>query len=388
MGVAMSTHKVLQQIQGDASYFRAHTDEAEDLGRLPGETVRRMREIGVIRMLQPLDRNGLQTTPGEFFESVMELAALCGPSGWVAGIVGVHPWELALCDPKVQEEVWGTDCDTWIASPYAPMGRARPVDGGWIFNGHWQFSSGTDHCDWIFLGGLITDESGELGPEPQQMHFILPRSDYEIVDGSWEVVGLRGTGSKDIVVRDAFVPAYRAVDADAVIDGRATLESGRTDPLYKMPWSAIFPPAITAAVIGICTGGIAACLDYQRGRPRVSGEALAAIGEAASEVHAARCQLLANINEMFDLVSNGTEIPIPLRAQGRRDQVRCSWRAVEAMDQAFARCGGNSIRLNQPVQQFWRHAHAGLNHQINTPGAVYRNYILAELGNLPKDAFV
>jgi 3-hydroxy-9,10-secoandrosta-1,3,5(10)-triene-9,17-dione monooxygenase len=388
MGAAMGTHKVLQQIQADASYFRTHTGEADELGRLPDETARRMREIGVIRMLQPLDRNGLQTTPGEFFEAVMELAALCGASGWVAGIVGVHPWELAVCDPKVQEEVWGTDPDTWIASPYAPMGRARPVDGGWIFNGRWQFSSGTDHCEWIFLGGLVTDESGEVGPEPRQMHFILPRVDYEIVDGSWETVGLRGTGSKDIIVKDAFIPTYRAVAFDAVMNGSASRDSGRTDPLYKMPWSAIFPPAITAAVIGICEGGVAACVDYQRGRPRVSGEALAAIGEAASEVHAARCQLLANINEMFDLACADKEIPIPLRAQGRRDQVRCSWRAVAALDQAFARCGGNSIRLSQPVQQFWRHAHAGLNHQINTPGAVYRNYVLAELGKLPTDAFV
>ena len=220
------------------------------------------------------------------------------------------------------------------------------------------------------------------------MHFILPRVDYEIVDGSWETVGLRGTGSKDIIVKDAFIPTYRAVAFDAVMNGSASRDSGRTDPLYKMPWSAIFPPAITAAVIGICEGGVAACVDYQRGRPRVSGEALAAIGEAASEVHAARCQLLANINEMFDLACADKEIPIPLRAQGRRDQVRCSWRAVAALDQAFARCGGNSIRLSQPVQQFWRHAHAGLNHQINTPGAVYRNYVLAELGKLPTDAFV
>src|SRR5262249_41115696 len=99
-------------------------------------------------------------------------------------------------------------------------------------------------------------------------------------------------------------------------------------------------------------------------------------------------QLLANINEMFDLVSADKEVPIPLRAQGRRDQVRCSWRAVAALDQAFARCGGNSIRLSQPVQQFWRHAHAGLNHQINTTGAGYRNYVLAELVNLHKGAFV
>jgi alkylation response protein AidB-like acyl-CoA dehydrogenase len=384
----MGADTVLRQIESDSGFFIEQADEAESLGHLPDDTARRMREIGVIRMLQPLDRQGLQTVPSEFFASVMALSALCGASGWVSGIVGVHPWELALCDQKVQEEVWGADPDTWIASPYAPMGRAHPVDGGWMFSGRWQFSSGTDHCDWIFLGGLVTDESGELGAKPRQMHFILPRADYQIVEGSWDVVGLKGTGSKDIVVRDAFVPAYRAVDADAVLDGRAASEAGRTEPLYLMPWSAIFPSAITAAVIGICAGGVAACIDYQRGRAKVSGEALAAIGEAASEVHAARCQLLSNIDTMFDLVSRGKEVPIPLRAQGRRDQVRCSWRAVEALDQAFARCGGNSIRMSQPVQRFWRDAHAGLNHQINTPGAVYRNFVLAELGSPLEGAFI
>lgn len=159
----MSESPVLEQIRIDAGFFQARSGDADALGRLPDETVRRMREIGVIRMLQPLDRGGLQATPGEFFESVMEISALCGAAGWVAGIVGVHPWEMAVCDPKVQEEVWGTDEDTWIASPYAPMGRARAVDGGWMLSGHWQFSSGTDHCDWIFLGGLVTGQANS-GP--------------------------------------------------------------------------------------------------------------------------------------------------------------------------------------------------------------------------------
>ena len=260
----MITSPVLEQIRIDAGFFHARSGDADALGRLPDETVRRMREIGVIRMLQPLDRGGLQATPAEFFTAVMALSAVCGAAGWVAGIVGVHPWELAVCDPKVQDEVWGPDTGTWIASPYAPMGRARPVGDGWVLSGHWQFSSGTDHCDWIFLGGLVTDEAGELGPAPRMMHFILPRADYEIVDGSWDVIGLRGTGSKDIRVREVHVPAYRGVDADAVIDGRASRDAGRSEPLYRMPWSAIFPPAITAAVIGICEGGLAACLDYQR----------------------------------------------------------------------------------------------------------------------------
>ena len=101
----------------------------------------------------------------------MRIASLDGSTGWVAGIVGVHPWEMAMADAQVQEEIWGQDNDTWIASPYAPMGILRPVDGGYVFNGRWQFSSGTDHCDWIFLGAFIGDAEGK----PDHAAAELPR---------------------------------------------------------------------------------------------------------------------------------------------------------------------------------------------------------------------
>ena len=89
-----------------------------------------------------------------------------------------------------------------------------------MLNGRWSFSSGTDHCEWVFLGGLVVDEEGNTSPMPG-MHFVLPRKDYDIIDDSWNVVGLRGSGSKDVVVRDAFVPEYRTIDGGKVIDGRA-----------------------------------------------------------------------------------------------------------------------------------------------------------------------
>lgn len=384
----MAQPEVLNLVHELADYLREHTEEAESLGKLPDETAKRLKEAGVVRMLQPRQWGGLESHPAQFFEAVMAVANYCGASGWVCGIVGVHPWEMALCDPKLQEEIWAEDANTWIASPYAPMGRAKPVDGGWSFNGRWEFSSGTDHCDWIFLGGMETDETGAVNAQSRQMHFVLPRSDYEIVEGSWNVVGLKGTGSKDIIVRDAFIPSYRAVGSEQVIDGTAAREAGRNEPLFLMPWSAVFPNAITAAVIGICEGGLAACLDYQRTRSRVSGESLAAIGEAASEVHASRVQLVDNVSRMFDLISSGREVPLPLRAQGRRDQVKGSWRAVAAMDEAFARTGGGSLRMEKPIQRFWRDAHAGLNHAINVPGGVYRTYVLTEMGESVDGAFI
>ena len=135
----------------------------ERLGRLDDAAAKLLRDTGVIRMLQPAKYGGAEAHPRDFAETVMRIASLDGSTGWVAGIVGVHPWEMAMCDPQVQDEIWGEDHDTWIASPYAPMGILRPVDGGYVFNGRWQFSSGTDHCDWIFLGRVHGRRRGQPG---------------------------------------------------------------------------------------------------------------------------------------------------------------------------------------------------------------------------------
>jgi len=105
--------------------------------------------------------NGTQDIVGDdptiFFEAVMAIARHCGASGWVSGIIGVHPWELGVCDRRVQDEMWAGDPDRWMWSTYMPGGFARPVDGGYEFTGRWQFSSGCDVSDWIILGGIVVD---------------------------------------------------------------------------------------------------------------------------------------------------------------------------------------------------------------------------------------
>ncbi|WP_280236593.1 acyl-CoA dehydrogenase family protein [Nocardia cyriacigeorgica] len=383
-------NKVLDNITAIAEQLREQSPEAERLGRLPDDTAKLLKSAGPIRLLQPKKYGGFEAHPREFAETVMAAGALDPATGWICGIVGVHPWQLAFADPKVQEEVWGTDNDTWMASPYAPTGVARPVDGGYIFNGRWQFSSGTDHCDWIFLGAMLGDTDGNIAVPPTMLHMILPRSDYEIVEDSWNVVGLKGTGSKDIIVKDAFVPSYRVMNGDHVIDGTAQKEYGVTETLYKMPWSNMFPLGITSAVIGIAEGALAAHLDYQRDRVGAQGTAikddpyvLFAISEAAADINAARQELLANVDRMWDLVDAGKEVSFADRAAGRRTQVRAAWRAVMAVDQIFARSGGNALRMDKPLQRFWRDAHAGLNHAIHVPSTVFHASALSSLGVEP-----
>jgi 3-hydroxy-9,10-secoandrosta-1,3,5(10)-triene-9,17-dione monooxygenase len=393
------THEVVAKVAELAPRLAATAEETERLGRLSEESVKLVREAGVMRLLQPTDFGGYAAHPRDFAEAVMAVAAQCGSTGWVCGVGGVHPWEMALMDRRLQEEVWGVNPDTWIASPYAPQGVATPVDGGYILRGRWNFSSGTDHAEWLFLGALVgeADGSGRPATPFTVLHVVLPRPDYTIVEDSWDVIGLCGTGSKDIIVDGAFIPSYRTINSEDVAAGAAASpnsvarRAGRTDTVYRLPFWAIFPLGITAAVVGIAEGALAAHLGYQRGRVSAMGTkikddpyVLSAIGEAAAEIAASRTQLLDGISQLYDLADSGQEISFEARSMVRRNQTRCAWRAVAAVDEIFARSGGNVVRRQNVMQRFWRDAHVGLQHAIHIPGAIYHSNALTMMGIEPQ----
>lgn len=380
-------HDVLEKLEGSRVQLGAQAAEAEELGALPGHTADILRKTGLVRMLQPAKHGGFEADPRDFLDAVVLTAESCGATGWVAGVLGSHPWQLALMPESVQDDVWAADPDTWVASPFSPFGKARKVDGGYLLSGRWAFSSGTDHCDWAWLGATVVDAEGGRTGADGTLHMLLPRRDYTIVDGSWNAVGLRGSGSKDVAVSGAFVPAERVISEQKVVNGVAAREAGRSETLFRMPWSAIFPNAITAAVIGMCRGALAACFDYQRDRVDESGRLvredpflLAQLSECYSEVESARVQMMANVGRMWDVVDSGKEVPFEVRAAARCDQVRGSRRAVEALDRLYSHSGGNALRSDRPLQRFWRDAHAGLNHAINVYSGPFQAHALSRMG--------
>ncbi|WP_372760614.1 acyl-CoA dehydrogenase family protein, partial [Litorivivens sp.] len=178
----------------------ARAERCKDERRVPDDTVAELQQIGFFLALQPARYGGLELMPQDFFRAQMALAEACMSTAWACGIVAVHAYQLALMDDLAQQEVWGGDIHTRISSSYAPMGKVEVVDGGFQFSGRWGWSSGCDHCSWVLLGGIVPDEGYRT--------FLIPRTDYEIVD-TWQVMGLQGTGSNDIVVRGTFVPEHR-----------------------------------------------------------------------------------------------------------------------------------------------------------------------------------
>lgn len=383
--------QVLDNIIQYADEIRAEGVEGDKLMRLTDSNAKRLRDAGAIRMLQPKKYGGLEVHPREFAETAMAIGAMDGATGWVTGIVGVHPWELAFFDTKAQDEVWGEDPDMWMASPYAPMGVAVPTDGGYILNGRWSFSSGTDHCGWVMIGAAVGDQDGNRLMPPKVLHVLLPRSDYEIDQESWNVVGLRGTGSKDLIVKDAFIPAYRTIDAAKVFDGTAPKEAGLSQTLYNFPFSCIFPLGITSSLIGIAEGALQCHIAAQKERVAITGvpikedpHVLFAIGEAAAEIAASRAAILDTVDRFWDKTEKGQEVTFEDRAIGRRTQTAAAWRAVRAVDEIFARSGGGALQLNTPMQRFWRDAHAGLSHAIHVPGSIFYASALTQLGGEPQ----
>ncbi|BDM69658.1 acyl-CoA dehydrogenase [Streptomyces nigrescens] len=362
--------RVLAAVRELAPALRARAAGTEALRRVPGTSVKELEHAGFFRLLQPRAYGGLAADPAVFYAAVKEIAKACGATGWVASVVGVHPWHLALFDPRAQEEVWGEDRSARICSSYAPTGTVTPAAGGFRLSGRWHFSSGCDHAQWALLSGLLADGEGR----PVDMRtFLIPRCAYRI-DDVWDTVGLRGTGSNDLVVEDAFVPDHRTLGYGPMSALRCPGHEVNAEPLYRLPYAAVFTTTIATSMVGIAEGAYEDHVATVRERVRVSyGPKVAEdpfaqvrIARAASDIDAAWLQLTRNIDELYALARRGAELPMELRVRTRRDQVRATERAVAAVDLLRENAGGSALRAGDDVvQRAWRDVHTGRGQAAN-----------------------
>jgi 3-hydroxy-9,10-secoandrosta-1,3,5(10)-triene-9,17-dione monooxygenase len=365
--------------------LRERAQETEDARVVPAESVKALAETGFFRLLQPARFGGLEADPITFLTAVRHIASACGSTGWVSSVVGVHPWQLGLFSLDAQQEVWGPDPGTRMSSSYAPTGRAEAVAGGHQLSGRWSFSSGCDHASWALLGGIVLDADGT----PVDFRtFLLPARDYQ-VDDVWDTVGLRGTGSNDIVVDGAFVPEHRSLSFTDVSRCACPGQEANPAPLYRLPFGSVFSYAITTPIIGMATGAYDAHVAYQRDRVRAAYVGQKAsedpfgqvrIAEAAAELDGAWLALERNMTELMEHARAGRKIPLSLRLRVRRDQVRGTGQAISAIDLLFENSGGRALKAGTPIQRFWRDAHAGRVHAINDPERALTMFGRGEFG--------
>lgn len=339
------------------------------------ETIAELQKHGFFQMLQPRRWGGGETTPIESFEVASILAEGDPSVAWVVGVVGIHAYHLAFFDERAQEEVWGQDPTTLISSPYAP-GKARRVDGGFVLNGRWSFSSGGDHCAWTFLGANIEGEENTrvaTSASMAQYTFLLPRKDYEIVP-NWNVHGLRATGSNDVVVKDAFVPHHRTLMWEQVLTNDAPGLAKNTGALYRMPFFQIFSRATQApAALGALRGMVQAFIDFNRGKVSRRGttigqnpEATLAVAEALSQADEMKSQLYKNYGRVIgEVTGTGPAVPMDERRQFRFQSSQIPPRVARLANELFRICGGHAVYEAHAFGRLLNDIVAIQSHQLN-----------------------
>jgi len=350
--------------------------------RVPDETVAEFQAAGFFKILQPEQWGGYAMDPQVFYAVGLEVARFCPSSAWILGVIAVHNWQLAVFDDRAAQDVWADDPTVLISSSYAPVGKVKVVDGGFRLSGRWSFSSGSQHCKWVFLGAVVPTPEAPFDMANYRT-FLLPISDYQIVD-NWDVVGLQGTGSHDIVVDDVFVPEYRTHKS---MDGFLCNNPGNAvndAPLYHMPFMQVFVRAVCTATLGACEGALDAFIEVaktrQAGPVKMKNDLFARqlAAEVKTSIEEMKLTMIRNFDAMMDCCRAGVPIPIDDRVRYRYDSAVVADRCLALSSRMLKAAGSSGIRLDSELLAFHLDILASQAHVANhsTPFAVNMGGIL------------
>jgi 3-hydroxy-9,10-secoandrosta-1,3,5(10)-triene-9,17-dione monooxygenase len=361
---------------------------------VPAETIAEMKAAGFFKILQPKRWGGYEMHPNVFFDCQKLIAEGCMSTGWMYGVVGCHPYELALFHDEAQAEVWGDDADMLVSSTYQPVGKVERTEGGFYLSGRWGFSTGSLHCGWVLLGAMVPP--AKEGDAPDMRTFLLPRSDYQIIEGTWDTFGLQGTGSFDIVVDRAFVPDYRTHRA---VDGFMCQNPGQAandGPLYSLPWAQVFVRSVSTAAFGGARAAVNAAMKIMQDRVSTNtGKASkadpmlhAAIAKAHAQILEMELTLKTTFEDLMNIAESGQPIPMEKRALYAYQSSNVVRRLANLIDEIVQLLGGRAIYMSSEIIQPWLDIHAGRAHVANDPNNRTGDVIGTMLGEPPAFTFM
>ena len=342
--------------------------QAETLRRIPDETVADLIAAQMPRIVQPSRYGGFEMGWDVLCESTMELARGCGSQAWVANIFSEHNFLVGLFDDQAQQEVWGRDSETLVSSSFMPVGnKVRTVDGGFVVDGRWPFSSGVHHAAWTIVGDMVPLE----GAAPEHHFFLVPAKDRKIVD-DWHVVGLAGTGSCAVELNDVFVPRHRALPNRLVAVGSSPGTDVNTAPLFRMPMIGFSHLALGSVPVSVAQGMTDDFVAFTKARfsrakpPPAPEGLLMRLAESAAEVQAARLLILNAARANMTKLADGKALVEADAAVTRRDSAFAVLLTKRAATRLYEATGAHGIYLDGRMQRGFRDviasgAHAGLN---------------------------
>ncbi len=356
---------MLERARGLIPRLAERAPEATAARQVPAETIAEYREAGILRILQPRRFGGIEGRFSLFSRIVEELTYGCASSAWVYAVLAEHQWILAQYPEEAQIDVWGDDPEAVASSSLAPRAAAKRAAAGWRLSGRYSFSSGCDHAQWAILGAFL----GEMGDARHIAYLLVPLAETEIVD-DWQVLGLAGTGSKSLVLRDVFVPAHRCVMVSDLFAGTPPGSLVHPDyPVLRAPRGFLVSYSLPPVCIALGRRALdLACRSLagrvSRGVTRVAESEVVqmTLGEAAAAIDAATMLLHSGRDASTDAVSSGRRITASEALRARRDMTYAQHQIGWALERLCELSGARWLYDNDPLQEIRRDVMTILTH--------------------------
>ncbi|GHG49954.1 acyl-CoA dehydrogenase [Sinomonas cellulolyticus] len=345
---------------------------------VPAEIVAALVEAGVARVLVPAAFGGAELGLETWFEIVHEIAKSDMSTAWIASLAMHHPHYIAQFPLAAQEEVWRDGPDVVIAASIAPVCKIEPVEGGYRVTGRSPFTSGINNSTWAMVSGFVPGS----GPGPDWRFFLMPVSDYEVLD-TWDVVGMRGTGSNTIVTEGVFVPEHRVLAYADLNEGVSPGSKVHDNPMYALPFKSYSSLTFSVPILGAARGVYEKFVAWTASRVAAGGAAVrdftsvrVKLSRAAASIDAAELML----RRILDTAIGPVRPTEDDRARAMRDYSRAVELAVEAIDALVAIGGSAVFGASHPIQRAWRDVHFASTHISLNPETNYDHYGRLTLG--------
>lgn len=349
---------MMEKLKDILPQIAENAPKAEELRMMPQENVDLLKGIGLHRAFLPKEYGGLEMQLPEFTDCVAALSGACCSTAWAFSLLCTHNHQLAMFDKQCQEDVWGDNPDATASSSIAPFGKYEETEGGVIFNGDMPWSSGCDHAEWALVG------FNRLGDQDQKIYCFaaLPRQDYEIID-DWYSNGVKGSGTKTLKIRDAFIPEHRISVAKDMMEGRSKGAGLYPDSkIFNTPYRPYFASGFAAMALGTAERMLEIYKEYNQRRVRAytganvnaSIPALLRLAESTHQVKAARAFLEATWNEHKE---HGERKEYPSQetlTYWRTNQAYAVKMCNQATDRLWKGLGATNWMQSREGQRVWR----------------------------------
>ncbi len=363
---------VLERAANLRGWLLGEATRIEAEKRIPDDVAQRLAAADLFRMTQPPRYGGLGCTPRQAWEAVFQIAAGCGSCAWVVGLNAANVLMLGKFSAQVQEEVFNGSAPAVISMLTGGVGfdlKTESATGGITLSGRWHYASGIDIASWA---GLLVPLPLEADAPPELHVVLVPKEAFSIDHSTWNVIGMKGTGSKDIALKPTFVPEHRWLSWKQLQAGQKHPTCPNEETIYDYPLNSVFAMSILAPTLGVAS----AVADEFRAvvKKRVNGVtqqkqrddkvAQIAVAHGDATMSILRQNLLDDADQVLNILKSG-RTPAPEERAAIRMRIAVSSRiALDCAQRMFAAMGGSLLPSDSRAERLFRDFHAMSSHML------------------------